>query len=499
MAVSPAQETVLLTFNGTVAMTTPLFKVGDKWEVRWTSSRVINISVVTSDGTLVAGTSGMFRGSFYLPKGGDFHLQIEIPSAVTQNIPAPSTSGVNNILPNGNPGGTPETTSPPSGLPWNIQIVEVGAEPAPNQGLVSDSNYVPPSTTLATNLVPTPGVPTPARAPTVTATSNLTEDQARAVVLIRGDNAEGTGFLVKTADGPTVITNLHVISNNPHLTVTTNTGLQITIQGLKGAVDRDLAMLSIKDAGYNYLDLSSDISATVQPGDSVVTPGNSQGGGVVLNTQGKVLGIGPQRVEFDNPIYHGNSGGPVFHAKTSKVIAVVTEATKVDVSNELDKTSFQSRNSAISGSMRYFGLRVDTVSRWEDMDWKRFQNETAFLEQFNDTSRCLDSFLSFSTRMSYSNAPSENYYLTNNKIREACEHYADRGSSSADISQRMDAVRQLLFELDSVADSDMPAIQDTNNFYSFDQQRAKDEVEYRQALKTTLDASNDISSFMRKN
>jgi hypothetical protein len=221
----------------------------------------------------------------------------------------------------------------------------------------------------------------------------LTEDQARAVVLIKGDNSEGTGFLVKTPDGPVVVTNIHVISNNPNLKITTNTGTPITILSYKGATDRDLAMIAIKDGDFKYLDLATDISGIVQPGDEVITPGNSEGGEVMLNTGGKVLGIGPDRVEFDNPIYHGNSGGPVFHVKSGKVIGVVTQAMKVLNSDELDKASFASRNSAISGSMRYFGFRIDNVPKWEPYDWRGFQNETAFLEQFDKRSRCLDCYV----------------------------------------------------------------------------------------------------------
>ena len=110
----------------------------------------------------------------------------------------------------------------------------------------------------------------------------------------------------------------------------------------------------------------------------------------MLNTQGKVLGIGPERIEIDNPIYHGNSGGPVFHTKSGKVLGVVTEAMKVDVTDALDKASFASRNSAISGSMRYFALRLDTVSTWLPIDSRRFQNETTFLDQFHEQSRRLD-------------------------------------------------------------------------------------------------------------
>ena len=330
-------------------------------------------------------------------------------------------------------------------------------------------------------------------APTV----KLPEDQARAVVLIAGDNAEGTGFLVKTADGPVVVTNIHVISNNPNLKITTNTGAPITILSYKGATDRDMAMIAIKDGPFKYLDLATDVSGTVQPGDEVITPGNSEGGGVMLNTDGKVLGIGPDRVEFDNPIYHGNSGGPVIHVKSGKVIGIVTEGVKVDVSDELDKASFASRNSAISGSMRYFGFRLDNVPGWEAYDWRGFQAETAFLDQFDKRNRCLDSYFSLlnasASKKDQSNEDTEdaNLFRTDPRIMKAIETCFQQITGDADISQRDQAVRELVADLNAITDTDMDAIQNPNNFYSFDRQRAKEEIAYRKALKTWLNTLGD--------
>jgi hypothetical protein len=45
-------------------------------------------------------------------------------------------------------------------------------------------------------------------------------------------------------------------------------------------------------------------------------------------------------------------------------------------------------------------------------------------------------------------------------------------------------------EITDLADSDMAAIQKSANFYSFDQQRARDEIAYRKALKAELDQIN---------
>jgi S1-C subfamily serine protease len=286
-----AQEKVVQSFDGTAALATPNFQVQDKWEVRWDSADITQITVLAADGTVVAGAAGSQKGSLYLPKGGTFNLKISRPAAA-------------------------------AATQWHITVVEIGSAPNP---VPVASNYLPPETLPAaatTNAAPAPTPPAaaPATASTTTpaTTGGLSEDQARAVVEIKGDVGEGTGFLVKTADGPAVVTNIHVLSANPNVKILTTTGAQIKMLGVKGASDRDLAMISIQDDHYTYLDLATDIANTVQAGDEVITPGNSEGGEVMLNTKGTVLGIGPQMVEISNPIYHGNSGGPVSTSRAAR-------------------------------------------------------------------------------------------------------------------------------------------------------------------------------------
>jgi hypothetical protein len=491
---------VVQKFDGTATNTsTATFTVQDKWEALWFSSRPISLTLISSDGTVVAGVHGVFKGSFYQPKGGTYYLQLN-------------------------------SDHPEMKVTWHLVVAEVasgtslnGADVPPMFSSRGDPNYAPPSSVLPPGTLaqsapdnspdnssssPNPfgrppsaqpnAIVTPAAAPRPPATSGsivkLTEDQARAVVLIKGDNAEGTGFLVKTPNGPAVVTNLHVIANNPNLKITTNTGALVTMLSAKGASDRDLALLAVQNANYSYLEMADDISQIVQPGDEVVTPGNSQGGEVMLNTGGKVLGIGPVRIEIDNPIYHGNSGGPVFHTKSGKVLGVVTEVMKVDMSNDLDKASFSSRNSAISGSMRYFGLRLDTIAAWVPIDSRRFQIETLFLDQFHEQSLRLDAYLNGSNKNRSENSRSRDnnndastIYLNDEKIMKANDNYVHQ-ASGADTAQHIEALKGLLFDLQCVADINMDQIQNTNNFYSFDQERARDEFGYRKALKAELDS-----------
>ncbi|SDU17051.1 Trypsin-like peptidase domain-containing protein [Verrucomicrobium sp. GAS474] len=333
----------------------------------------------------------------------------------------------------------------------------------------------------------TPVVKADAKA--VTAPSESESAALQSVVIIKGDQGQGTGFLVKTADGPCVITNLHVLFNNPNLKITTPGGDEVVVTTLKGAADRDLAQISIEDKGYKYLELASDVSKEAQIGDDLITPGNSKGGEVILPTRGKLLASGNQKVEFDNPIYHGNSGGPVFDVKIGKVIGVVTQAVKVNTGNELDKASFNSKNSAITGSMRYFGYRVDSVSKWETYDWGQFLGESKFVDDFHSRSEALDSYLNGDEKKP--NGISATLYMQDDPIRLAHLEFRSQIDHSIDGSTaRGRAVNQLIVTLRNLADMQCEEIDrsiERKRFYGYTLQRAKEEVAYRKELKDELD------------
>lgn len=444
--------------NGAATTTTIPFEVGDRWEMRWYCAARMRIFIYRMDNTLLAGTRGATSAIFF-DKGGTYYLQIDGPRPGSDNPPPKPTPGVAPIDLN--------TVS------WSVMICNLGNE-----------NITP----LAAAKPSTPAPEAPAPAVTPAPTVKLTEEQARAVVLIKGDMGQGTGFLIKTPEGSFVATNIHVIANNPHFKITTSAGVPVIMTGVKCAADRDLALLAIKDENYNYLETAADVSQIAAPGDEVITPGNSQGGEVMLNTAGKVLGLGPQRIEISNPVYHGNSGGPIFHAKSGKVVGVVTWGQKVETTNAIDKASHANKNSAI-GTMRYYGYRLDTVSSWIPIDWRRLNIEVAFIDQFNHRSRSLDTYLNVR-----GNVPAERNddddpraYLDDEVIMKAHQDYVQR-AAGADVSQRREAAKGLLFALQGAADADMDQIQNPNNFYSFDRDRVKYEILYRQAVKDELDS-----------
>jgi hypothetical protein len=448
-AIAFAQEKVVQTFDGSGAFETPVFHVHDGWKMEWDFQDPYSIDVTALDRSTVMSVSDAPKGVITLAKGGSFTLRINRSLTRTK-------------------------------LAWHIVIRDT----QPDQAPALANNGPSASASAAANPGPTLAPTSTSMTNDGTPTSGLTADQAHAVVVIKGDVAEGTGFLVKTADGPAVVTNLHVISANPNIKILTATGAQVKVLSLKGASDRDLAMIAIQDDHYTYLDLATDIQNTVQTGDEVITPGNSEGGEVVLNTKGQVQGIGPDQIEFNNPIYHGKSG---------KVVAVVTRAMKVTNSDDLDKASFANSNSAIVGSMRYFGLRLDTVTQWQPYDWNRFLAETTFLKNFHEVSRSLDSYINGAAyEKAHVTSPDENgppnskYYLRNEKIETAHDNY-HKTAADADNSQQLDARRELVMDLQGIADGDMTTIQNPANFYSFNQTLAVREIKYRKELRSEID------------
>jgi len=350
-------EQVVEQFDGHNSLTTSDFTVPDHWEIRWHSAQALSIGVIRLDNTVVAGATGANNGSLYLPKGGSYRLRVK--------------------------GEDP--------IPWDIAVVALGPDPSNSAtGAKSSSFYVPTTgpefvedtnTAPVTNSAPAaPDTNTPPPAPPPVATQ-LTAAQERAVVVVKGDREEGAGFLLMTASGPVVITCLRLISDNPHLEITTQAGSDVKMKALQCAPDRDMAMIGIQNNGYSCLDAAGDIAGAVQPGDPVLTAASSPP--TDENPQGaQVITVTPKRIEIGDFQDHGEIGGPVLQAKLGRMIAMVDAIPQIAITTDIDKTSFPSREAAVANSRSYFGLRFDTVTHWETCDWKRFNIETAFLDAF---------------------------------------------------------------------------------------------------------------------
>jgi hypothetical protein len=521
---SRADETIVQEFSGNGPTTTGLFKVQDRWEIRWNARQVVSVAVMNADGTIVAGASGVLRGSLFVPLGGPYYCKITdgttppplpapSPAPTTPSTPAPVAPSTNlppsppstnaapapastNAPADDSPYGktiSPAPSAPPSPaaepveLSWHLQVVQLGNSVASDQSLTVYSPFF---------VMPDAAV-VPAPAPLVVPDPVLTDAQIKSVVLIKGDRAHGTGFFVQTPDGNFLAAPFNLIAANPNLQITTGAGAAVTTLSVKGAVDRPLVLFAVKDDGYSYLPMTVSHAGPAAIGDALIVPEIPAPNGNPVTTLvgkvGKVVAAAPERIDLDNPMGRNDAGSPIIEVKSGIVVAMLADVKKVTFSDSVAKAWPANPAPGSQGIIPYFGLPLGGVTQWETYDNAKLLAETQLLARFHDTTRSLDSYVNGKHQHEANNGPPDNnYFNTNAKLHHSQQSYAQL-AAGADRDQRYEAARELLVDLQAVADTDVLLLQDTSSFYMPDQNWAKEELAYRAAIKQQLaDLGNNI-------
>jgi hypothetical protein len=484
-----ALRDVVQEFSGAGTTTTALFTVQDRWEVRWNARQVVSVAVMSADGTIVAGAAGVLRGSLFVPLGGRYYLKVSDGTVPPSPPPAPTpnapSAGATNAPPSTPTNVAPDVTPPPETAPeisWHLQVIQLGSSVDSNQALTV---YTPFFIVPDSAVTPAPPPPPP---------PVLTSDQTQTLVTIKGDNEQGVGFLVRSPDGCFVAAQLHLLAANPNIKITTISGTSLTPLSLKGATDRDLALYTIQDDHLTCLPLPAEGKPNFAAGDQLIIPDIGAQSDVLLGKPGRVIGTNAERIDFDNAMGPGSSGAPVIHVKTGTALAIVTSEKHVDVSDRLAKAWPGNPPPGSADIIPYFGLRLTGVQGWETYDPDRFQTETLFLHQFHEETRALDSYLNGRRRRSRdgsdSGAPDSHFFTNSAKIREANDTYKQL-ATGADTNQRLEAARELLFDLQGIADIDLTNLQAMNHLYAYDQRWAQEEIAYRIAIKQELGEFGD--------
>lgn len=247
----------------------------------------------------------------------------------------------------------------------------------------------------------------------------LTPDEISAIVTISGEAGAGSGFLCRFQDKVWLVTNQHVLAGMKDATFRSQSGELLKMRSLRAASSVDLAIVEIESlpVGAKPLELLENLEATIRKDDAVCIPGNSKGDGVVTQTHGKLLAFGPDKIETDCPVYSGNSGSPIIHRRSGKVVGVLTEALLYNF-DSFDKASFKNKDSAIKSEIRYFGYRVDNVSEWHKLDWPEFQEHDALI---SESQQELEWIAAYFTGASDSFKAFKDLHLARNKIIAALE------------------------------------------------------------------------------
>jgi hypothetical protein len=306
----------------------------------------------------------------------------------------------------------------------------------------------------------------------------LTADQINALVLIEGEQGRGSGFVAKLHNQYFVVTNQHVLSGNPKFTLTGADGTVYPTNGtIYAAVDYDVAIIRIP-AAKHALEVLDDPLTGTKPGDPVIVPGNSDGAGVIKQLHGTVLGAGPKLVEVDAKFVHGNSGSPIIHQPSGKVIGVATYVSKYHL-DDLQKA-------ADYRQLHWFGYRLDNIKKWEPIDWDRYTREGEEYEQIKSLTNSLIGAMT---------SANQNPAGDNAEINKAILQYQlDRQVAlrEGDSKAGLDAVQKYVGRLHALArkTDDIDDLLD-HNPYSYHANGAKEQLEVRKEIDQALNSLND--------
>jgi hypothetical protein len=222
--------------------------------------------------------------------------------------------------------------------------------------------------------------------------SSETQQQASAViqahhdslVFVTGAAAAGSGFIASMNGGNFLVTNAHVAAGIRDAAFKTLDGTAVPAGVPSMAVGEDVFCMAMP-AGGTPFQVMQQVDANAAVGDDVVVLGNAEGGGVVNTIIGKIVGIGPNLVEVDAPFVPGNSGSPIIHLKSGKVIGVATYL----VTNHYDLATDEELAQPI---VRRFGYRLDTVKGWQPVDWRSFYAEAAEMDRIESLTNALYDF-----------------------------------------------------------------------------------------------------------
>jgi hypothetical protein len=191
------------------------------------------------------------------------------------------------------------------------------------------------------------------------------------LLIVEGNAGRGSASVIKIRGNPLIVTNAHVLSGNSRVAFRglNNASLKANTFGV--AQNADIAVFT-QDEVKEGLEMLEKADQHAAVGDEVLVLGNSLGGQVATELRGKIVGIGPELVEIDAKFVQGNSGSPIIHLKTGKVIGIATFATFEESDPLVDDSRFK--------EVRRFGVRLDTVTKWEYPTWEKFTAETRQME-----------------------------------------------------------------------------------------------------------------------
>lgn len=382
------------------------------------------------------------------------------------------------------PAQEPLTTTSPSLAQRVSSMVQnlIRPNPAPVALATPVPASPPPVVHVASLTTPPPAPAKPAVAPPpppVSQDTDFVQAHSGALVVVKDAQGSGSGFIATVRGQTFLFTNIHVAAGMKQPQFTLLDGSRLTPISAEAAVGHDIMRITLKDPPRQALECASELESALRIDDDVLVLGNSGGGGVITKLPGKLVGIGPDRVEVSSEFIPGNSGSPVIHVPTGKVIGIATYLTKRYEEFAGNAASGGAGNSG-TVVVRRFGFRLDSVRTWEPVSWPAFYAEA---EQLRQVSKLTADVFDFLGALRSKRSPD---FATDTLRRPATEWVQKISRPRQAAADRLSATQSFLGALRQMVRADVTAL-DGRLRYSYFRDELQKEREIRDRLYKSFD------------
>jgi len=265
-----------------------------------------------------------------------------------------------------------------------VAFFSAGRIASPTQDMLAKVPAAGPSATPAAPVAAATPTPAPVSAEAQNTAAEIVRANSNNLVFVTGKEGAGSGFIAKFSGGNYLFTNAHVAAGINDANFKTLGGAVVKGDPASVAVGHDIFCCALPDGG-KPLEIMQGVDENARIGDDVVVLGNAEGSGVINTIMGKIVGIGPDLVEIDAQFVPGNSGSPIIHLKTGKVVGVATYL----VTRKYDATTHEKM---ATPEVRRYGYRIDSVKTWQPVNWREFYAEADAMEKVHALTSDLDAF-----------------------------------------------------------------------------------------------------------
>lgn len=188
---------------------------------------------------------------------------------------------------------------------------------------------------------------------------------------IKGDKSTGSGFVAVYQNTPVLFTSTGFLGGNLTFAATLQDGRSVVLKGLTVADKCDVTFLQQSTVNQG-IQIMNDIDKRLDVGDSIVVLRRNPDTREINEISGYVTRVESDRVEVDASLDSGCNGCPVIHARSGKVIGMVS-------SNIVYKIEGTGRDSVFNRDERRFACRLDNMIGLSNVTWKSFQAETVMM------------------------------------------------------------------------------------------------------------------------